>query len=188
MEEKLVICKVCGYIMKESDLKDVCPACGVPAKAFEPYKPKISKERERILSLHMHPIILHFPQAIVVFAFLLSFIAPFFHGDWYDYVVICMKFHVFLLPLSILGGFLTGLIDGKIRYKSIKRPILIKKIYLSILFFVLSLVAALITGFAGLSNMVFVIIDLVLLVDMIVAIVLGRIGSRLTEPIYPGKM
>lgn len=188
MEEKLVICKVCGYIMKESDLKDVCPACGVPAKAFEPYKPKISKERERILSLHLHPIILHFPQAVVVFAFLLSLIAPFFQGDWHNYVVICMKFNIFLLPLCILGGFLSGLIDGKIRYKSVKRPILIKKIYLSILFFGLSILAAAITLFATLGNTVFLLLDLILLVDMIVAIVLGRIGSRLTEPVYPGKM
>lgn len=188
MEEKLVICKVCGYIMKESDVKDVCPACGVPAKAFEPYQPKISKERERILSLHLHPIILHFPQAVVVFAFLLSLIAPFFHGQWYTYVEICMKFNVFLLPLCILGGFLTGLIDGKMRYKSIHRPILMKKIYLSIVFLGLSIIAAGITLFATLGTAIFVLLDLLLLIDMIVAIVLGRIGSGLTQPIYPGKM
>ena len=37
-EEKLFICKPCGYVMKESELEDVCPACGLPKKVFEQYK------------------------------------------------------------------------------------------------------------------------------------------------------
>lgn len=187
-EEKLVICKVCGYIMKESDLKDVCPACGVQAKAFEPYKPKVSKEREKILSLHMHPIILHFPQAVVVFAFLLNLITPFFTGAWKEYITICARFNVFLLPLCILGGFVTGLIDGKIRFKSVIRPILITKMYLSGVFFTLSLIAAVIMYVATPATGIILLLDLVLFADMAVAIVLGRIGSRLTEAVYPGKM
>ena len=33
----LIRCKACGYVTREGKIKDVCPACGVPAKMFEPY-------------------------------------------------------------------------------------------------------------------------------------------------------
>jgi len=157
------------------------------AKAFEPYKPKISEKREKVLSLHMHPIILHFPQAVVVFALLLAILIPFFHGDWKDYVIICAKFNTFLLPLCILGGFVTGLIDGKYRYKSINRPILVKKIFLSCVFFALSVIAALILLLAPLSTGMNILLIVLLLAATLIAVVLGKIGSTLTIPIYPGQ-
>ena len=40
----LVRCRACGFIMEEEKLGDVCPACGIPRKAFEPYKETMSKK------------------------------------------------------------------------------------------------------------------------------------------------
>ena len=186
MKKKYVICKVCGYILEEKELHDICPACGVLAKAFEPYKPKINFKRERILSLHLHPIILHFPQAVVVFSLLLIMLIPFFKGEWKDYITICAKFNTFLLPLCILGGFCSGLIDGKIRFKTVKRPILIKKIILSCIFLVLSIAAALILLLAPLNLTINILIIVLLLAATMIAVIMGKIGSRLVAPIFPG--
>ena len=60
---QLLRCKPCGYIIKEQDLGQVCPACGMPKSAFEPYKENISPKRKFILGLDLHPIAVHFPQA-----------------------------------------------------------------------------------------------------------------------------
>ena len=56
--------------MEEEKVGDVCPACGVPGKMFEPYTDKISEQRKKILDRHIHPIMVHAPQA---FAFFLLF-------------------------------------------------------------------------------------------------------------------
>ena len=56
-------CKACGYIIDEKKLGDVCPACGVPRKAFEPWTDDMSPRRRTLLTLNLHPIALHFPQA-----------------------------------------------------------------------------------------------------------------------------
>ncbi len=56
-------CKACGYIIDEKKLGDVCPACGVPRKAFEPWTDDMSPRRRVLLTLNLHPIALHFPQA-----------------------------------------------------------------------------------------------------------------------------
>ena len=65
--EKLFICKPCGFVMKESELQDLCPACGLPKKVFEHYKDRMSPGRRKILGLDMHPIAVHFPQTVLVF-------------------------------------------------------------------------------------------------------------------------
>ncbi len=64
--KKYVRCKVCGYIMVESDLKDRCPACGLPKTVFEPYVSNISSRRKFIIDQHIHPIVVHFPQVFVM--------------------------------------------------------------------------------------------------------------------------
>ena len=62
-----VRCKACGYIMERSKLGDKCPACGVSATMFEPYDDKLSEKRRRLLDIHVHPIVVHFPQAFAAF-------------------------------------------------------------------------------------------------------------------------
>ena len=73
----LIRCKACGFVTDQGKIKDVCPACGVPAKMFEPYTHPVSLKRRRILDLHTHPVMVHFPQAFALTLFLLSFCAFF---------------------------------------------------------------------------------------------------------------
>ena len=69
---ELVKCKSCGYVMEAGKLHDSCPACGVPAKMFEPFTDPVSSKRRSILALHIHPVLVHFPQAFAFFLFALS--------------------------------------------------------------------------------------------------------------------
>jgi len=186
MEKELVVCKVCGYVMEKGQLHDVCPACGVAAKAFEPYKTKVSPQREKILSMHMHPIILHFPQAAVIFGLLLAALLLVIPESWKEYALICARFNIYLLPLCVLGGYLTGLIDGKVRFKSLKRKILIQKMLMGCVFFVLSLSAALLLFLVPFTRELNFLIVFLLAAASADAVVLGKIGSKLTNAVYPG--
>jgi rubredoxin len=137
--EKLFICKPCGYVMKESELQDLCPACGLPKKVFEHYKERMSPGRRRILNLDLHPIAVHFPQTVLVFllqALLLNLIFPNFVPE---VLLGTARFTAAIFPFVVFAAFLSGLIDGKLRFKSVTTPILKKKIIYSSIMFVASI-------------------------------------------------
>ena len=52
--------------MEAGKLGDVCPACGLPRKVFEPYRERVSINRLRLLNLDLHPIVIHLSQAMVI--------------------------------------------------------------------------------------------------------------------------
>ena len=66
IDEELVRCRPCGYVMKKSELgTGVCPACGLPHTVFEPYREKVSAKRLFLLGLDIHPIAIHLSQTFV---------------------------------------------------------------------------------------------------------------------------
>lgn len=178
-DERLFICKPCGYVMRESELGDVCPACGLPRKVFEQYKERMSPGRSRILQLDMHPIAVHFPQTLLVFllqALLLNIIFP----NFYPEVLLgTATFCAVVFPFTVLGAFLTGLVDGKLRFKSLKPPILKKKIIYSVVMFVASLFTPFIAwgGIQNLSDKLWLLVCGS--IALYCAIVLGHAGKRL---------
>jgi len=186
MEKELVVCKVCGYVMEKGQLHDVCPACGALAKAFEPYKAKVSPQREKILSMHIHPVILHFPQAAVMFGLFLSFFLLVIPESWKANALICAKFNIYLLPLFVLGGYLTGLFDGRTRFKSLKRKILLQKMLMGCVFFILSLAAALLLFVVPFTRELNILIVFLLVAAATDAMVLGKTGAKLIGAVYPG--
>lgn len=184
--KKLVRCKACGYIMGEGDVKDLCPACGVPAKAFEPYTSKISEKREKILSLHLHPIIVHFPQALVVLVVFFAATALIFGDILGGILQAGLRINAVFLPLSVIAAFLVGLLDGKTRYKRLTTPALKSKMVLGIAFFVLSLAAALLVLLTTLTSLVLIIVLVLGIAGLVIAIRLGEEGSSLMEAFLPG--
>ncbi len=64
--KELVRCRPCGFVMEAGKLGDVCPACGMPRKVFEPYREKVSINRLRLLNLDLHPIAIHLSQTLVI--------------------------------------------------------------------------------------------------------------------------
>ena len=45
-----------------------------------------------------------------------------------------------LFPLAVFGGFASGVVDGKVRYRKVTAPLLLKKIISGSLLFVVSIV------------------------------------------------
>ena len=178
-DEQLYICKPCGYVMKESELTDVCPACGLPRKVFEQYKERMSPGRSRILRMDLHPIAVHFPQSLLVFllqALLLNFMFPQFYPE---VLISTAIFTAVLFPFTVLGAFLSGLIDGKLRFKSVTTPILKKKIIYSSVMFAASLFTPFIAwgGIYDLSARLWLLVCGS--VALFCAIMLGHAGKRL---------
>jgi hypothetical protein len=183
----LIRCKACGYISREGKIKDVCPACGVPAKMFEPYTDPVSEKRRMILGLHIHPVIVHFPQAFTLTLFILAvlfFIAPLPIKDGLCYT---MKVLSFFLPLCVVLSFLTGLLDGKIRFRKVTTPLLKKKIIIGSIFFITSIALAALAfteKFPATPTLEYY--TLLTIIASGCTVSLGFIGGRLAEAKFPG--
>jgi uncharacterized membrane protein len=183
----LIRCKACGYITKEGNIKDVCPACGVPAKMFEPYTDPLSEKRRRILRLHIHPIIVHFPQSFAFTLFILavlSFVAP---PQINGFLTCAMQVISFALPFFLILALLTGLVDGKIRFRRVTTPFLKKKIIFGLSFLFTSILIAAAVFTLPLSSLsVMALFTLLTIIAVGFSIALGLIGSELLEAKFPG--
>jgi len=180
-----VRCKACGFIMDENHVEDLCPACGLPKTVFEPYTKKISPRRTFIIDQHLHPISVHFPQVfIAVILFMLSFsfwVEDPLRGEF----LIAAKLSISAFPFSVLLGFITGLIDGKIRFKKLKTPLLVRKAIVGTVLQVLSiavLVLYLANGFTTNSMLIIIVLSIL---STICGIYLGRAGSTMFNSMMP---
>ena len=183
----LIKCKSCGYVTEEGKAHDVCPACGVPAKMFEPYVDPVSPQRRMILKLDIHPILVHFTVSFTFSLLILNIAAFFLKGDLFDDIFTAARVIAFFLPITVILSFAGGLFDGKIRFRKITTPLLKTKILLSIFFFILSITYLMLilkfgfTGFIWLGIMASVITAALGLV-----IALALIGTSLIEAKFPG--
>jgi hypothetical protein len=183
----LIRCKACGYVTCEGKIKDVCPACGVSAKMFEPYTDTVAEKRRRILRLHIHPIIVHFPQSFAFTLFILavlSFVAP---------PQINVGLHCTIqvlssaLPFSLILALLTGLVDGKTRFRRVTTPFLKKKIIFGLSFLFTSILIAAAAYTLRLSTVsAMALFTMLTIIAVGFSIALGLIGDELMEAKFPG--
>ena len=136
----MVKCRACGYIMEEGDMKDLCPACGLPKTVFEPYKEKVAEGRKKWIDLHIHPIIVHFPPVFAVAIVGGLLLAGRVGDPWRGDLMGAVELSILLMPVSLLAALVSGLFDGKLRFKKTKTPLLIHKMIAGGIFFGLSLV------------------------------------------------
>lgn len=184
--KKYVRCKVCGFIMEERNLKDVCPACGVPKTAFTEHKFSISEKRQEILSLHLHPITVHFPEAIAVFSLpflLLSFIT---FGTLSTNLLITTKILSIIFPLTVLVAILTGIYDGKVRFKKLTPPYLKAKISIGSILLISSTLSAILLQTSLDSILLKVILIVLTLNNLVTCVILGKMGGQLIDSKMPG--
>ena len=182
IDEQLVRCRPCGYVMKESDLGDVCPACGLPRSVFEPYREKVSPNRLFILSLDIHPISIHVSQTFVALTPVLIIFHMIFPLFYEDIVHAVINFFIFLLPFSLVLSFSTGLVDGITRFKTLRTPMLWSKIIFSSLIIILSLIQL----FTYTPSVYSWFTILLCFGSLACAIKLGLIGKKLINVILPG--
>ena len=173
-----LICKACRLIIAESKLGAVCPACGVPRSAFEAYADPVKPRRRFFIDLNLHPISLHFPQALsllVPFCLGAGFIAGGQWGARFDGAALILSM---LFPLSVLGAFTTGVFDGSMRFKKLRAPYLVRKIFLGASLFMLSVAAAALAFMVGVEG-ARVSIGAVSMAAVLVEIALAQIGKSL---------
>ena len=181
--KELVRCRPCGYVMEKDKLGDVCPACGLPHKVFEPYREKVSLNRLLILNLDLHPIAIHLSQSFMALIPLLLINQILFPNFYFAESAVVIKFCIALLPLSMLLAFVTGIIDGITRFKSLKPPLLRNKLIFGGLILLVSIVLFFMKDI-GEQKVLFLLISSI---GLVFAVVLGLIGKRLLTVILPGK-
>ena len=179
-------CKVCGFIGDEKEMKDFCPACGVPKTAFESYKYNISDKRLKMLGLHLHPILVHFPQSIAFLSLVFIIIAFAAKGTLGADMMTVVKLLSVLLPVSVLISAAAGVFDAKLRFKKKCGPRVKQKIIFGALFFVLSGVSAFMinTEVFGTGGKITIIIIGVLCFGC--SGLLGKLGGTLLDAKLPG--
>ncbi len=181
--QQMVICKSCGYIMAQSKLGETCPACGVKAKMFIPHDERISDRRKLLLALDIHPVLVHFTQAYTATILALSLLALFVNPVWRERMETVVVMLGYALPFTVVAAFLAGMFDGKIRFRKVNTPLLVKKMILGLLFFALT---------CGVFACVLchplplVAIALLSVIAMVCASILGVWGVSLLNSRFPG--
>ncbi len=180
-------CKACGYVLEERELGDVCPACGVPRSMFQPYQHPVSEKRRRILDLHLHPVAVHAPQALVFFLLLLTALLPIPGVPFQADLAATVRILSLLLPATVAAAVATGVVDARIRFRRVSTPILKRKIALGALFGTVSLALPGILYFLPFGSPL-VLTTLLFLEGTLLACsaMLGILGSRLLDARFPG--
>lgn len=174
--------------MEAGKLGAMCPACGVPAKQFEPYIERISEKRLKLMKMDIHPVIVHMPQAfaaslVVLSALLLVTGSGTAHTMMHDTAVVL----ALILPFTVLAAFCAGIFDAKLRFRRVTTPILKRKIFAGISFFLCATAAAVLVLLAGIDGTLPLAFFLVLQVmGLGFGAVLGLMGATLLNAAFPG--
>jgi hypothetical protein len=184
--KEYIRCKACGFIVEAGKAEGICPACGVPHTAFEPYKLTISEKRRKMMDLHIHPIMIHFPQAFGILGLILMLLIPFISGSLKTTLTDAAKVILTILPFTVVVGFISGIYDAKLRFKKVTTPILRKKMILGSGFIIFSIVCAIFIQSSEITNTVIAIEVIFLLFCNICATGLGKMGASLLDSKLPG--
>jgi len=184
--DNLVICKMCKFVMSEDKLGDVCPACGLPRKNFEPFKDNRSAKRRFIMTLNLHPIAVHFPQAYAVIILPLLLAGLYLGLPFSDELISTVRVLAVVLPFTVIAAFGAGLIDGKARFRRLITPSLVIKMVAGSFLLMFSVVIALIIIKYGLSSPGFYYVLFLDLGCIACQVVLGEVGKTLMSAHLPG--
>ena len=181
--KELVRCRPCGFVIEADKLGDVCPACGLPRKVFEPYRERVSRNRLVLLNFDLHPIVIHLSQALVIAIPLLAIVTNLFKQFQPEMLKNVLAFSVFVFPFTIIMAIITGVIDGLTRFKTLATPILRVKIIFSLIILMLSVALFFI---APRENLYILTIVLSIL-SLGAGFQLGLWGKKLINVILPGS-
>jgi hypothetical protein len=181
--KELVRCRPCGFVIEADKLGDVCPACGMPRKVFEPYRERVSRNRLKLLNFDLHPIAIHLSQALVIAIPVLVIITNLFKQFQPEVLKNVMIFSVFIFPFTLILAIITGVIDGLTRFKTLATPILRVKIIFSLI--ILSLSVALF--FTASKGNLYILSIVLSILSLGAGFQLGLWGKKLINVILPGS-
>ncbi len=180
--KELVRCRPCGFVMEADKLGDVCPACGLPRKVFEPYRERVSLNRLFVLNLDLHPIAIHLSQALVITIPALALVVNIFDTFFHDTLKAVLIFAVATFPFTLILAFLTGIVDGLTRFKTLKTPLLNVKIIAGIAIILFSIILFFIAPREDYKTWTIVLG----IVCLGLGVQLGLWGKKLIDVILPG--
>ncbi|MGD0583957.1 MAG: rubredoxin-like domain-containing protein [Bacteroidales bacterium] len=180
--KELVRCRPCGYVMEADKLGDVCPACGLPRKVFEPYRERVSLNRLKLLNLDLHPIAIHLSQSLVIAIPLLTIFTHLFPSFYPEILKNVIVFAVAMFPLTLLLAIMTGIIDGLTRFKTLRTPLLRVKIIFSLIILTLSIILY----FVSQNEKNYIFSLAVSILSLGAGVQLGLWGKKLINVILPG--
>mgnify|MGYP001408364708 CR=1 FL=1 len=180
--KELVRCRPCGFVMEADKLGDVCPACGLPRKVFEPYREKVSRNRLILLNFDLHPIAIHLSQALVIAIPILSIMTNLFNHFHSDILKNVLIFSVYIFPFTLILSIITGVIDGLTRFKTLGTPLLRVKIIFSLMILSLSIVLF----FVAPHENYYVMTIVLSILSLAAGVQLGLWGKKLINVILPG--
>jgi hypothetical protein len=180
--KELVRCRPCGFVMEADKLGDVCPACGLPRKVFEPYREKVSRNRLMLLNLDLHPIVIHLSQALVIAIPLLVILKSFFSSFQPEVIKNVLIFSTFIFPFTLVMAIITGIIDGLTRFKTLATPLLRVKIIFSFIILTLSIVIF----FVAPNDHNYILTLILSILSLGAGFQLGLWGKKLINVILPG--
>jgi rubredoxin len=181
--KELVRCRPCGFVMDADKLGDVCPACGMPRKVFEPYRERVSRNRLILLNLDLHPIAIHLSQALVIAIPILTILTNLFRQFQPEMLKNVLTFSVVVFPFTLVIAIITGVIDGLTRFKTLATPILRVKIIFSLIILTLSIALFLVAP----KENLFVVTIILSILSLGAGIQLGLWGKKLINVILPGS-
>jgi len=181
--KELVRCRPCGFVIESDKLGDVCPACGMPRKVFEPYRERVSRKRLMLLNFDLHPIAIHLSQALAIAIPLLAIITNFFKQFQPEILKSVLIFSAFIFPFTLILAIITGVIDGLTRFKTLVTPILRVKIIFSLIILTLSVALFFVAPQANL----YVLTIVLSIISLGAGIQLGLWGKKLINVILPGS-
>jgi len=180
--KELVRCRPCGFVMEADKLGDVCPACGLPRKVFEPYREKVSRNRLILLNLDLHPIVIHLSQALVIAIPILVILKNYFQDFQPEIIKNVLIFSVFVFPFTLALAIITGIIDGLTRFKTLATPLLRVKIIFSIIILTLSIIIF----FVAPHEKNYIVTIILSVLSLGAGVQLGLWGKKLINVILPG--
>ncbi|HTP60322.1 MAG TPA: hypothetical protein VMM82_15475 [Spirochaetia bacterium] len=184
---ELLRCKTCGYVVEADRVGDVCPACGVARKMMEPWKDPLSPQRRFLLGLDVHPIIDHFSISFATCAAVVAAFVLLFPDVLHQTSAGVMRVFVGVLPLAVLASYLSGVYDGKLRFRRTSTPVLRSKKLLGALFFAFTVIPAVLCFFVDPSaRWAGVSITVLEILGLGCAFLLGRAGKDLLGAFFPG--
>jgi len=172
-------CAVCGYIGEDSEIKQVCPACGAPLSSFEHFEYGINEKRLSNLSLHLHPMMVHFPFSIATLSFVVLIVAFFMKADTNQAWILIEKIISILLPFTIIAAMATGLFDAKARLRDAIGRIQRQKIALGTFFLVTACILAILINYEVFSVFGIIAILILSVLGIVFSAMLGKRGASL---------
>ena len=172
-------CGVCGYIDEDTKIKQVCPACGAPLSCFEHYDYGINEKRLSNLSLHLHPVLVHFPISIALLSFIVLIVAFSMKNETNSAWILIEKIISIILPFTIIAAMAAGLFDAKSRLRDAVGQIQKRKIQLGTFFLVVSGVSAILINYEVFTVLGKVVILILGFLGIVFSALLGKKGASL---------